>query len=102
MKKFLRHFAVLSLSTLLVVSTKAQNASTVTGTVKNSNTSESVSAVSVSLKGSNQGTYSDDKGNFKITISQKAPYVLVFSSVGFDSKEVTVDATNKVNVTLKP
>ena len=102
MKKFLRHFAVVCLSTLLVVSTKAQNASTVTGTVKNSNTSESVSAVSVSLKGSNQGTYTDDKGNFKITISQNAPYVLVFSSVGFESKEVTVDATNKVNVTLKP
>jgi len=102
MKKFLRNFAVLCLSTLLVMSAKAQNASTVTGTVKNSNTSESVAAVSVTLKGSNQGTYSDDKGNFKITISQKAPYVLVFTSVGFESKEVTVDATNKVNVTLKP
>jgi outer membrane receptor protein involved in Fe transport len=102
MKKFLRNFAVLCLSTLLVMSAKAQNASTVSGTVKNSNTSESVAAVSVSLKGSNQGTYTDDKGNFKITITQKAPYILVFSSVGFESKEVTVDASNKVNVTLKP
>jgi len=102
MKKFLRNFAVLCLSTLLVMSAKAQNASTVSGTVKNSNTSESVAAVSVTLKGSNQGTYTDDKGNFKITITQKAPYILVFSSVGFESKEVTVDASNKVNVTLKP
>ena len=102
MKKFLRNFAVLCLSTLSVMSAKAQNASTVTGTVKNSNTSESVAAVSVTLKGSNQGTYTDDKGNFKITITQKAPYILVFSSVGFESKEVTVDASNKVNVTLKP
>ncbi len=102
MKKFLRNFAVLCLTTLLVMSAKAQNASTVTGTVKNSNTSESVAAVSVTLKGSNQGTYTDDKGNFKITITQKAPYILVFSSVGFESKEVTVDASNKVNVTLKP
>ena len=102
MKRFLRHFAVLCLSTLLVMSANAQNASTVSGSVKNSNTAESVAAVSVSLKGSNQGTYTDDKGNFKISITQKAPYILVFSSVGYESKEVTVDASNKVNVSIKP
>ena len=102
MKKFLRHFAVLCLSTILVMSAKAQNASTISGTVKNSNSSESVPAVSVTLKGSNQGTFTDDRGNFKISVTQKAPYTLVFSSVGFESKEVIVDASNKVNVTLKP
>ena len=38
MRKFLRHFILLNLLALSVVSLKAQNASTVNGTVKNSNT----------------------------------------------------------------
>jgi outer membrane receptor protein involved in Fe transport len=102
MKKFLRHFAVLCLSTILVMSASAQNASTISGTVKNSSSSESLAAVSVILKGNNSGTYTDDRGNFKLTVSQKPPYTLVFSSVGYESKEVKVDASNKVNISLTP
>jgi outer membrane receptor protein involved in Fe transport len=102
MKKFLRHFAVLCLSTILVMSASAQNASTISGTVKNSSSSESLAAVSVTLKGNNSGTYTDDRGNFKLTVSQKPPYTLVFSSVGYESKEVKVDASNKVNISLTP
>ncbi len=102
MKTFFRHFSVLCLSTMLVMSANAQNASIISGTVKNSSNLESLAAVTVSLKGSSQGTYTDDKGNFKLTVAQKAPYTLVFTSVGFESKEVAVDASNKVNVTLKP
>ncbi|MEY3208854.1 MAG: CarboxypepD reg-like domain, partial [Bacteroidota bacterium] len=66
MKKFLSHFALLCLSTLMVFSAQAQNAGTVTGTVKNSSSSETLSAVTVSIKGSNAGTFTDDKGNFKL------------------------------------
>jgi outer membrane cobalamin receptor len=87
---------------MLVMSANAQNASIISGTVKNSSNLESLAAVTVSLKGSSQGTFTDDKGNFKLTVAQKAPYTLVFTSVGFESKEVAVDASNKVNVTLKP
>ncbi|MEY3874387.1 MAG: hypothetical protein RL363_1108 [Bacteroidota bacterium] len=103
MKKFLSHFALLCLSTLMVFSAQAQNAGTVTGTVKNSSSSETLSAVTVSIKGSNAGTFTDDKGNFKLNIAQKAPFTLVFSSVGFATKEVIVQAnTNKIAVSLDP
>lgn len=103
MKKFLSHFALLCLGTVMVLSAQAQNAGAITGTVKNSNSSETISAVSVILKGSNAGTYTDDKGNFKLNVAQKAPFTLVFSSVGFESKEVIVDAnTKKVAVSLTP
>ncbi len=103
MKKFLRHFALFCLGTLVVFSAQAQNASTVTGTVKNSSSSETLSAVSVTVKGSNAGTFTDDKGTFKLTVSQKAPFTLVFSSVGFENKEVIVDAsTSKLSVSLTP
>jgi outer membrane receptor protein involved in Fe transport len=103
MKKCLSHFAILCLSTLVVFTANAQNASSVSGTVKNASTSETVAAVSVTLKGNNSGTYTDDKGNFKLTVSQKAPYTLVFSSVGFTNKEVVVNAnTGSLSVSLTP
>jgi outer membrane receptor protein involved in Fe transport len=102
MKKLFRQFAFLSLTTLLVLSAKGQNSGTVTGNVKNSNNAESLASVSVTLKGSSQGTFTDNKGNFKLSVAQKAPYTLVFTSVGFANKEVLVDASNKVNVSLTP
>ncbi len=103
MKKCLSHFAILCLSTLLVFTANAQNASSVSGSVKNASTSETVAAVSVTLKGNNSGTYTDDKGNFKLTVSQKAPYTLVFSSVGFTNKEVVVNANSgSLSVSLSP
>ena len=103
MKKCLSHFAILCLSTLVVFTANAQNASSVSGSVKNASTSETVAAVSVTLKGNNSGTYTDDKGNFKLTVSQKAPYTLVFSSVGFTNKEVVVNANSgSLSVSLSP
>ena len=103
MKKCLSHFAIFCLSTLVVFTANAQNASSVSGTVKNASTSETVAAVSVTLKGNNSGTYTDDKGNFKLTVTQKAPYTLVFSSVGFTNKEVVVNAnTGSLSVSLTP
>jgi len=103
MKKCLTHFAIFCLSTLVVFTANAQNATSVSGTVKNASTSETVAAVSVTLKGNNSGTYTNDKGNFKLTVSQKAPYTLIFSSVGFTNKEVVVnDNSVSLNVSLTP
>jgi len=103
MKKCLSHFVFICLSTLIVFTANAQNASSVSGTVKNASTSETIAAVSVTLKGNNSGTYTDDRGNFKLTVSQKTPYTLVFSSVGFTSKEVVVNGnTGSLNVSLAP
>jgi len=103
MKKCLSHFAIICLSTLLVFTANAQNATSVSGNVKNASTSETVAAVSVTLKGNNSGTFTDDRGNFKLSVAQKAPYTLVFSSVGFASKELVVNAnTGSLSVSLTP
>ena len=103
MKKCLSHFAFICLSTLIVFTANAQNASSVSGTVKNASTSETVAAVSVTLKGNNAGTFTNDRGNFKLTVSQKVPYTLVFSSVGFTDKEVVVNGnTGSLSVSLTP
>jgi len=78
------------------LSTFAQQSVTVSGSVKNSMSKEAVSAVSVTIKGTSYGTFTDDKGDFKITTAQKLPFTLVFSSVGYADKEVSVTTNNQV------
>src|SRR6516225_11935398 len=90
---------VVALSSL---TTFSQTPTTITGHVQNSLTKESVPAVSVAVKGSSSGTTTDDRGNFKITVSQPLPVVLVFSSVGFEQQELSVSGGAEVTVDFKP
>ncbi|GAA4329444.1 hypothetical protein GCM10023184_19970 [Flaviaesturariibacter amylovorans] len=79
----------------------AQNV-TLTGKVKNTASNENVPAVSVTVKGGAQGAYTDDNGNFRITVN-KLPVTLIVSSVGFDSREITVSTSGaSVDVQLSP
>jgi outer membrane receptor protein involved in Fe transport len=78
----------------------AQNA-ILTGTVRNSTTGEGIPAVSVTVVGGTQGTFTDGSGVFRISVSQ-LPAVLRFSSVGFETQDVTIDAATTVAVALVP
>jgi outer membrane receptor protein involved in Fe transport len=92
MKKSLRFCAAIALALFLSFSSRAQSV-TVTGTVKNISTQENVPAVSVTVKGTGQGTFTDENGSFRITVDQ-LPATLVFSSIGFETKEATVENTS--------
>ena len=61
-------------------------------------TNSGVAGVSVKIKGTNQGTTTDNGGNYKISVGQNS--ILVFSSVGFISQEIKVGNRNVINVTL--
>jgi len=74
----------------------------ITGTVTNNSNAESVSAVSVILKGTSEGTFTDPRGNFRLTTSKPFPVTLVFSSVGFTTKEVEVTSSEPLAVALEP
>jgi outer membrane receptor protein involved in Fe transport len=102
MTRLLTRFGLFCAVAFTAISAMAQNAGTIAGTVKNATTGETVAAVSVTVKGTSAGTYTDDKGTFKLNVSQKAPYTLVFSSVGFENQEQVVNTgTSKVEVSLK-
>jgi len=95
--------ATLVVAVFSCLTTFSQTSTTITGHVQNAVTREGVPAVSVTVKGSTSGTTTDDKGNFKITITQPLPIVLIFSSVGFAQQEVTVTGgSTEVNVDFKP
>lgn len=75
---------------------------TLTGSVRNSFTQEAVPAVSVTIKGSGQGTYTDENGRFRISVP-KLPVVLVFTSIGFEVQEQNVsDAATPLTVAFVP
>ncbi|MDE3143877.1 MAG: TonB-dependent receptor [Bacteroidota bacterium] len=98
-------FSFISLLIILVISTITSYAqtTTVSGSVKNSKSKEVVTAVSVTIKGTTTGTFTDDNGYFKFTTTQKPPFVLVFSSVGFTEKEVAVSqVSDEINVQIAP
>ena len=92
-----------AMATIVTISASAQNSTTVSGSVKNAKSKELVSAVSVTVKGSSVGTFTDDKGTFRFSSIKSYPVTLVFSSVGFANKEVTVNAASStVEVALEP
>jgi len=103
-----RIISLVCLLFILAISTIASFAqqsttTTVSGSVKNSKSKDAVSAVSVTIKGSTTGTFTNDKGDFKFTTSQKPPFTLVFSSVGFADKELAVTGnTEGVSVEVLP
>ncbi|MEP7164188.1 MAG: TonB-dependent receptor [Ferruginibacter sp.] len=101
MRKITSHLVAFLLTNLLTITAFAQE-TTISGTVKNSNTKEASGAVSVTIKGTPNGTFTDDKGNFKISV-KSLPVTLVLSSIGYELQEVTVsNASEPVQVAFKP
>ena len=62
-------------------------------------TGEALAGVSVLIRGTRTGTTTDANGNFSLTVPDDA--VLVFSSVGYENSEVTVNGQSTISVTMK-
>jgi len=69
----------------------------ITGKVTGDN-GEGLAGVSVLEKGTNTGTFTDNNGNFTITVSNDA--TLVISSIGFETQEVKVNGRSVVDIKL--
>jgi hypothetical protein len=95
MKRIASYAVALLLLLPTIVSAQAQ---VITGNVKNVGTKESVGAVSVTIKGTSAGTFTDDKGNFSLNVpsSVKFPVTLVFTSVGYSAQEITVTGAGMI------
>jgi TonB-linked SusC/RagA family outer membrane protein len=89
--------SMLLLSAGLTVS--AQNIS-VRGVVKDASTGDTIPAASVIVKGTSNGTITDNDGNFTISVASNGS--LVVSSIGFRTQEVAVEGRRSINVELVP
>ena len=72
----------------------------ITGKVTSSDDGQTLPGVSVIVKGTTTGTISDIDGNYSITVPSGAT-MLVFSGVGFTSKEVVIGSSTVINPVLE-
>ncbi|NML20206.1 TonB-dependent receptor [Pseudoflavitalea sp. G-6-1-2] len=90
---------IFALLLALPLTSLAQN-KTITGKVTNEKDGTPLPGISVTPKGGSGGTSTSGEGTFSITIPASTE-VLVFSGVGFDSRDVNIAGQSVLNVTLK-
>src|SRR2546423_12198374 len=72
---------------------------TVSGTVTSGQTKEPVFGATVSVKGTNFATFTNEKGAFTLTVPPNNN-ILVVSFVGFEPQEVSIANKSNVDVNL--
>jgi outer membrane receptor protein involved in Fe transport len=73
---------------------------TISGTVKDSK-SEFISGANIKVQGSSASTTTGSDGTFTLKTTKQLPFVIVISSIGYESKSATVSENNqKINVAL--
>jgi len=94
-------FAGIWLLCFLLLFISATHAQIVTGTVSDEK-GTNLSGISVLVKGTSQGTVTNAEGKYSISVPANAGNgaALVFSSIGYNSKEVAIGGRSVVNVSL--
>ena len=94
---------LLSFVVILVLQLRQQvfaQAQTVTGIVVSQQNEAPIQGASILIKGGNNGTLTDENGQFSLTASPDQ--TLVISVVGFMSKEVRVGTSTSLRILLQP
>lgn len=78
----------------------AQQRIIITGKVTDAATNEELIGVNVSRKGSSAGTITDIDGNYTLEVANLQSDVLVFSYVGYETKEIPVQGRRKIDIQL--
>jgi TonB-linked SusC/RagA family outer membrane protein len=73
----------------------------VRGTVKDGESNETLPGVSIAIKGTTLGTITDMDGKFSLEVPSM-DVVLIFSSIGYVSREVPVANRTNIDITLAP
>lgn len=71
----------------------AQAQKTVSGKVTESKSGIPISGVSITVKGGTAGTSTDEAGSFSLTVPANGK-VLIFSAIGYETKEVSIEGTD--------
>jgi TonB-linked SusC/RagA family outer membrane protein len=78
-----------------------QRQETVRGTVTDSRDGEVLPGVNIFVKGTTTGTTTGDQGNYELTVPTLKD-TLVFSFVGYQTKEVAINGRTELDVVLRP
>lgn len=95
---FTKRLSMVLMSLFFTWSAYAQT--TISGKVTDSETGEGLIGVNVVIKGTSTGTITDTQGAFSLQSGIKMPFTIIFSSIGFASKEIVVNETNAQNLEI--
>jgi outer membrane receptor protein involved in Fe transport len=102
MRKIFTQFAGAFIMLLLSVSTLMAQSVTISGTVTDKSSKEALPGVSVTVKGKTIGASTNGSGKFSFTTTEKTPFTVVVSYLGFKSVEATVSgASSSLNFELE-
>jgi outer membrane receptor protein involved in Fe transport len=94
-KTFTKSAFVLLFVCFTAVAAHAQNV-TISGTVTDKTSNTAMPGVSITIKGKTTGTATNNNGRYALTTTEKAPFIIVVSYVGYTQieKEVSGTVTN--------
>lgn len=98
MKRMLRLWLCIACALYMPFSMLAQNQKQISGTVSDTEGAP-LSGVTVAIKKTSKGVSTDDNGRFKIDAASGD--FIVFSYLGFNTKEIAVGASNSVDIKLE-
>ncbi len=96
--KRIKHFSILVVL-FLMSSFTAFSQKTITGTVTDSETKDPLIGTAVTVKGTTKGSITDVNGRYSLEVPENAT-TLIFSFVGYTSKEVTIGDATTIDVIL--
>jgi hypothetical protein len=99
MKKIFTKFSVLTFLCLLILNVASAQNVTVKGNVKDEG-GLPVPSVNVMVKGTQSVTQTDVNGNYSISVPSNG--TLVFTYIGYATKEIAVNGQQTINVSLVP
>lgn len=85
---------------LFLTTSRSWAQTTITGSVSESNTQQPLAGVSIRVKSTIAGTITDARGQFSLTVAIPTPLTLVVSSIGFQTKEVSVGDQSNLKIEL--
>src|SRR5699024_992677 len=99
MEKFILIFGLL----LFYFGVPFSNAQTesVSGTVTDAQTDELLPGVNISIKGTTAGTSTNTNGEYELSVKSLQD-TLIFSFIGYQTKEVPIQGRNNIDVSLNP
>jgi iron complex outermembrane receptor protein len=71
----------------------------ITGKVTDSKDGSALPGVTITAKGSGSGTQTNADGSYRISVDRSVT-ILVFSSVGFGTQEISIDGKNSIDVSM--
>jgi len=89
MRKFFKIFTLMLIANIFAIVAFSQS-KIINGNVSDSATSAGVPAVSVTIKSTGEGTYTNDKGDFSLKTNASFPLTIIISSIGYTTREISV------------